>query len=101
MTSGNWPALAWGPGDWAEAVVEETIRVRRELREPDLDTPQWEWSTEVTEVWTSEYFAPKWRAENTEVRDNWNYYDYQYQYMRDTGGLTRPVIRSGGQHSRM
>ena len=47
MTSADWPALAWSPGDWAEAVTEARIRVRRGQRQPSLDTPQWERDTQV------------------------------------------------------
>ena len=77
MTSADWPALAWSPGDWAEAVMEASIRVRRGQRQPSLDTPQWEWDTEVTEVRTSEYFDPEWREGNLET-GVWTYFDYQY-----------------------
>ena len=77
ITSADWPALAWSPGDWVEAVMEEVIRVRRGEREPDLDTPQWERSTEVMEIRTREYFDPEWRAENIKP-GTWSYFDYQY-----------------------
>ena len=77
ITSADWPALAWSPGDWVEAVMEESIRVRRGQREPGLDTPQWERSTEVMEVRTREYFDPEWRTENMES-GTWSYFDYQY-----------------------
>ena len=77
MTSTDWPALAWSPGDWAEAVTEARIRVRRGQRQPSLDTPQWERDTEVTEVRAAEYFDPEWREENLEP-GHWTYFDYQY-----------------------
>ena len=77
ITSADWPALAWSPGDWVEAVMEEVIRVRRGEREPDLDTPQWERNTEVMEIRTREYFDPEWRAENIKP-GTWSYFDYQY-----------------------
>ena len=78
ITSADWPALAWSPGDWTEAVMEASIMVRRGRREPgSLDTPQWERDTEVTEVNTGEYFDPGWRDENIEP-GHWTYFDYQY-----------------------
>ena len=57
--------------------MEASIRVRRGRREPDLDTPQWERDTEVTEVNTEEYFDPEWRVKNIEP-GVWTYFDYQY-----------------------